>query len=76
MPSGKVGVMKHEELLQVIDVYNDGKGDAFANALRAVIELHKLTDGIKGADEYDACKHCYPTTYPCPTIQAITAKLS
>jgi hypothetical protein len=31
--------MTHDELLEVINVYNDGKGDSFANALRAVVEL-------------------------------------
>jgi hypothetical protein len=31
--------MTHDELLEVINVYNDGKGDSFANALRAVVKL-------------------------------------
>ena len=65
--------MTHEELLQVIDVYNDGKGDAFAIALRAVVELHKpMWNG-----EY--CGECHPDhngSYPCSTIQAVEKELN
>ncbi len=44
--------MTHDELLQVINVYNDGKGDSFANALRAVVELHKPVISQQVKDTY------------------------
>jgi len=63
--------MTHDELLEVINVYNDGKGDSFANALRAVVELHRNVDG--------ACWECQDAIYheyPCPTIRAIEKELN
>jgi hypothetical protein len=65
--------MTHDELLEVINVYNDGKGDSFANALRAVMELHKPWNF--------GCSHCINIEggympYPCPTIQAIERELN
>jgi hypothetical protein len=81
--------MTHDELLaKLADIHNkysDAGAEAnkqykgmvmFYFVLRAVVELHKPTKAIKGADEYDACKHCYPTVYPCPTIQAIEKELN
>ena len=66
--------MKHDELIKVIDVYNDGKGDAFANALRAVVELHKPIKSYQHPAVYEKCLVC-ATFYPCPTIQAIKNEL-
>ena len=65
--------MNHDELLQVIDVYNDGKGDAFGNALRAVVELHKPTKSING---YVYCPLCRAQLYPCPTVEAVEKELN
>ena len=68
--------MTHDELLAEIDKVPFMPWGQYIKALRAVVELHKPTKAIKGADEYDACKHCYPTVYPCPTIQAIEKELN
>jgi hypothetical protein len=60
--------MTHEELLANI---NDQEFayDTLANALRAVVELHKL-------DQWgEECKHCDNGSYPCETIQAIGEQL-
>lgn len=80
--------MTHDELLQVINVYNDGKGDSFANALRAVVELHKPTMKTypsvfsSGHDSHEQqlvtrnyCEQC-GYRYPCKTIQAIEKELA
>lgn len=43
-------------------------------ALRAVVELHKPTNG----DDRNICLACsagFPIAYPCPTIQAIERQL-
>jgi hypothetical protein len=42
--------MTHDELLEVINVYNDGKGDSFANALRAVVELTQKYEDFDKVD--------------------------
>ena len=77
--------MTHDEILKVIDAYNNGKNDSFANALRAVVELHKPSD--RGFDWLDKewCSVCLEhyaeyepsaeVKYPCPTIQAIEKEL-
>jgi hypothetical protein len=70
--------MTHDELLQVINVYNDGKGDSFANALRAVVELHKPIETYNMNNVYKSwltCNFCNDEMYPCPTIQAIEMEL-
>ena len=73
-----VEVMTHDELLLKMAnrPLNYEGGLLMYKALHDVVELHKQTKAIKGADEYDACKHCYPTVYPCPTIQAIEKELA
>ena len=85
--------MTHDELLtkiekQTVHIANKIKPVAdscekdiggFANALRAVVELHK-----PGGYEYfekDICEHCtldidYYIFYPCPTIETIEKELS
>ena len=58
--------MTHEELLKDIDD-QEFAYDNLANALRAVVELHKDNNGW--------CLICnYP--YPCSTIQAIEKELN
>lgn len=71
--------MTHDELLHEIDMHQNGQysnaQDVTAwDALRAVVELHKPTNG------YDkniclACSPQIPMAYPCPTIQAIQEQL-
>jgi hypothetical protein len=71
--------MTHDELLEVINVYNDGKGDSFANALRAVVKLHKPVHFVLKDSEiketYCDCGIGRLNFYPCPTIQAIEKEL-
>ena len=73
--------MTHNELLtkiekQTVHIANKIKPVAdscekeigeFANALRAVVELHKRV-------KPNRCQVCW-TAYPCPTIQAIEKEL-
>lgn len=73
--------MTHDELLEAI-----GTGEttrfALADALRAVVELHKplkQRDRLSG-EKITVCEHCetpYDSKmlYPCPTIQAIEKEL-
>jgi hypothetical protein len=57
--------MTHEELLAKIDE----EYSYSANALRSVVELHKL-------DQWgEECKHCDNGAYPCETIQVIEEQL-
>jgi hypothetical protein len=77
MMNGDIKVT-HDELLEVINVYNDGKGDSFANALRAVVELHNPVDvSWKNDGSKVLCSSCQEGSdlYPCPTIQAIEKEL-
>lgn len=67
--------MTHDELLAKIDEEIDnGLGlmavAIFGDALRAVVELHKPSDG--------QCYECHyeGRNYPCETIQAIEEQLS
>ena len=70
--------MTHDELLKRIEslAIAWAKPNYNANALRAVVELHKP----EPLDERgDVCLTCCPdllTLYPCPTIQAIEKELS
>jgi hypothetical protein len=62
--------MTHDELLNEV-VYGEQTRFALANALRAVVELHKpVFNGVNtlcycGAEGF----------YPCPTIQAIEKEI-
>lgn len=57
--------MTYDELLAKIDE----EYSYSANALRAVVELHKL-------DQWgEECKHCDNGSYPCETIQVIEEQL-
>jgi hypothetical protein len=91
--------MTHDELLEEITAYerrtcNSAQDDStcvslhpLANALRAVVELHKpmpvATGGTWTQDNFSQtfelrCPQCskwYAQTYPCPTIQAIEKEL-
>jgi hypothetical protein len=69
--------MTHDELLNDV-VYGERTKFALANALRAVVELHKPWNN---GDE-DICQECAnlidpwsENCYPCPTIQAIEGEL-
>ena len=64
--------MTHDELLNDV-VYGEQTRFALANALRAVVELHK-----PNANDYQGivCSHCTMYEYPCPTIQAIEKELA
>lgn len=78
--------MTHNELLtkiekQTVHIANKIKPVAdscekdiggFANALRAVVELHSADFGTPG--ENTVCDYC-KVIYPCPTIQAIEKEL-
>lgn len=75
--------MTHEELLAIVDTNKFGYYDTFANALRAVVELHKPIT-IELCDDLDCCgcgdpdficNDCQSNEYPCPTIQAIEKEL-
>jgi hypothetical protein len=61
--------MTHDELLDIIGHWNWIEPGAI-NALRAVVELHKPSDG--------QCYECHyeGRDYPCHTIQAIEKELS
>ncbi len=60
--------MTYDELLAKIDE-QEFAYDTLANALRAVVELHKL-------DQWgEECKHCDNGSYPCETIQVIEEQL-
>jgi hypothetical protein len=61
--------MTHDELLAEIYAADT---DALADALRAVVELHKPT--VVGQMR-DGCAECKTETYPCPTIQAVEKEL-
>lgn len=76
--------MTHDELLAKVDsVFYEEEGGTQVDfkatnnqyrALRAVVELHKPTNG------YDkniclACSPEMPVLYPCPTIKAIEKEL-
>ena len=75
--------MTHDELLDFLQEHEEywtslranrwDKVPAF-NALRAVVELHKPTNG----HDRNICLTCSPEIlmpYPCPTIQAIEKEL-
>jgi len=72
--------MNHDELLAEIDSYSYTYKPK--SALRAVVELHKPSEG---PDEYEniGCEACgfdseymqYAQIYPCPTIKAIEKEL-
>jgi hypothetical protein len=48
----------------------------FADALRAVVELHKPQDITLPNGDWGAnCTECDGWDYPCPTIQAIEKEL-
>ena len=73
--------MTHDELLELIGNYQDyapvdyGQVD-LVNALRAVVELHKVQPTtIPGDPKCDACSGLDWEDYPCPTIQAIEKEL-
>jgi hypothetical protein len=83
--------MTHDELLEEITAYerrtcNSAQDDStcvslhpLANALRAVVELHK-NNGSKytlgyGQVAIELCEYCRET-YPCLTIQAIEKELN
>lgn len=64
--------MTHDELLNDV-VYGEQTRFALANALRAVVELHKPVEHTEGT----WCSGCMATEwYPCPTIQAIEKELA
>ena len=67
--------MTHDELLAKIDTRLEIMGDKLvSSALRAVVELHKSTNGY----DRNICLFCSPeilVPYPCPTIQAIEKEL-
>lgn len=70
--------MTHDELLAKIewkkeDYYAD---DQSLDALRAVVELHKIIL-VKHLDDTDwySCQACGGTEYPCETIEAIEKEL-
>jgi len=80
--------MTHDELLKRIELFavTWAKPNYNANALHAVVELHKpyKTKHFGEREEYLACYHCeqatiegdaYQLPYPCPTIQAIEKEL-
>ncbi len=46
------------------------------NALRAVVELHKPTEGWEAYMYCESCQEIGLGDYPCPTIQAIEAALN
>jgi hypothetical protein len=70
----------HDELVNEV-VYGEQTRFALANALRAVVELHKpfMYDGRMG--QYERCSFCTTEEewlgeiYPCQTIQAIEKEL-
>ena len=68
--------MTHDELLNEV-VYGEQTRFALANALRAVVELHK-----PHSKDSKYCAGCetddpwYWYEYPCPTIQAIEKELA
>ena len=79
--------MAHDELRDYIDKY-DAAGmvnEPTIKALRAVVELHKPTQGRSDIQTYDyiGCDACFEWShdgnmnleYPCPTIQAIEKEL-
>ena len=69
--------MTHEELLAEIDFLPlDGLHKWFQPALRAVVELHKPTEGWEGYTYCEGCQEIALGDYPCPTIQAIEKELS
>jgi hypothetical protein len=92
--------MTHDELLakiekQTVHIANKIRPVAdecekeiggFANALRAVVELHKPVQGTSDISTYDyvGCDACVEWShdgnmnleYPCPTIQAIEKELA
>lgn len=79
--------MTNEELLAEIEkrilVAKGGVGGWLegAQALQAIVELHKPFQFEKGPDEYKSvCSHCQlgvvGDIYPCPTIQAIEKELA
>lgn len=76
--------MTHEELLKDIDD-QEFAYDNLANALCAVVELHKnhgecgmpMSDGTYPCPATNTCHECGTNVaYPCPTIQAIEKKLN
>jgi len=69
--------MTHEELLAICDNYSFKNSAEPANALRAVVELHKPhiitdNDGYK----WFYCTICTDGFAPCTTIQAIEKELN
>ena len=82
--------MTHDELLARIESYIEPDDCdcwqcGMANALRAVVELHKPVQGSSDIQTYDyvGCDACVEWShdgnmnlrYPCPTIQAIEKEL-
>lgn len=81
--------MTHDELVNEV-VYGEQTRFALANALRAVVELHKPVEmpyarvegtltcsycsGMCHSRSGLSCDDC-PPVYPCPTIQAIEKEL-
>jgi hypothetical protein len=74
--------MTHDELLARIITLEESmlesnaiteESQKFADALRAVVELHKPIRTPDGCG--DQCSEC-KTDYPCPTIQAIEKELN
>jgi hypothetical protein len=63
--------MTHDELLAIVGSNADAWAEPSfnANALRAVVELHKPV-----GNPTQQCKHDFKS-YPCPTIQAIKKEL-
>ena len=79
--------MTNNELLAEINLLGETSSiqSGLANALRAVVELHKPWTAVEG-DQYfwgfriqlgkQVCPICGLPSYPCPTIQAIEKELS
>jgi hypothetical protein len=76
--------MTHDELLSKIHAADT---DFLADALRAVMELHKpikINDHKNNSKEFGFCLACTPPSlnfyeairHPCPTIQAIEKELT
>jgi hypothetical protein len=80
-------MMTHKELLDIISVRSKNfetfnlYPPGFAEALRAVVELHKPKDVSHMPTGWFICEECSKyldktfIAYPCPTIQAIEAEL-
>lgn len=66
--------MTHEELLAICDNYSFKNSAEPANALRAVVELHKPYGEFQDGKPSFRCQANHEI-YPCNTIQAIEKEL-